>query len=442
MPMSNTGSLRRTDAGAPLSAAFSRSGVATAIATILLVVVIVSFRPFQPAGLEGAAASGGDVVNQLGFGTLGGLSIFALLTLAEPAKLRALASPAWALLLGFFMLSVARAGDPAAAFRAASFTLIGIMTMASVLALPRDGQGFAQVLAIAGLAVVGLSYAGVLVYPSVAIHDGAGVEPEHAGLWRGVFTHKNIAGPVMACFSFAGIYLFRRGWRRCGFTLFLAAMVFVAHTGSKTTAGLVPLSIAFVVLPGLIGMRLLTPLLLAITVIGTGLATLGIVFIDPLKQLATQLFPDLTYTGRTTLWAFSGEMLAKQPWLGYGYESFWGTPVVTNTDKAFDQDWDITGIVHGHNGYIDLAVTMGLPALAVAVYVFVIAPMRDYMRIPLTKENVFLGDFFMMILFFTTLNAFLESFFFRRADPVWMFFVFALLGLRLVSRVVIDKGAR
>lgn len=442
MPMSSTGSLRRTEAPAPLSAAFTRSGIATAIATALLAVVIISFRPFQPAGAEGAAANGGDIVNQLGFGTLGGLSVFALLTLAEPARLRALASPAWALLIGFFMLSVAMAGDPAAAFRAASFTLIGIIAMASVLALPRDGESFSMVFAMAGLAVVGLSYAGVMLYPSVAIHDAGGFEPEHAGLWRGAFTHKNIAGPVMACFSFAGIYLFRRGWKHSGIALFFAAMVFVAHTGSKTTAGLVPLSIVFVVLPGLIGMRLLTPVLLAVAVMGTALATLGIVFIDPLKQLATHYFPDLTYTGRTTIWAFAGEMIARQPWLGYGYESFWGMPVVTNTDKAFDQDWDITGIVHGHNGYIDLAVTMGLPALVVAVYVFLIAPMRDYMKIPLLKENVFLGDFFMMILFFTTLNAFLESFFFRRADPVWMFFVFGVLGLRLVSRVVISKGVR
>jgi O-antigen ligase len=96
--------------------------------------------------------------------------------------------------------------------------------------------------------------------------------------------------------------------------------------------------------------------------------------------------------------------------------------------------------VHGHNGYIDIAVTMGLPALAAAVYVFLIAPLRDYMRIPLYKENVFLGDFFMMVVLFTALNAFLESFFFRRIDPVWMFFVFGVLGLRMVSRMVIHKN--
>jgi len=76
---------------------------------------------------------------------------------------------------------------------------------------------------------------------------------------------------------------------------------------------------------------------------------------------------------------------------------------------------------------------MGIPALCVAVYTFLIAPLRDYMRIPLRKENIFLGDFFMMVVLFTALNAFLESFFFHRGDPVWLFFVLGVLGLRQVS---------
>ena len=47
----------------------------------------------------------------------------------------------------------------------------------------------------------------------------------------------------------------------------------------------------------------------------------------------------------------------------------------------------------------------------------------------------------MMIVLFTALNAFLESFFFRRADPVWLFFVLGLLGLRLVARFPIRSHA-
>jgi O-antigen ligase len=429
--MSNTGSLRRTER-APLSAAFTREGIATAVAALLFTVVLVSFRPFQPAGAE-TAGNGGDIVNQLGFGSLGAISIFSLMAFADPRVARSLLSPSWLLMLGFLILSVVMATDPQSAMRAAFLTLIGISTMATILALPRDAEAFSKVIIFTSVVVMGLSYIGLIVFPHEALHTTDSLEPEHAGLWRGVFTHKNIAGPIMACFSFAGLYLYRRGQRLWGASIFCAAMIFMLHTGSKTTAGLVPLSILIVVLPSLIGMRLGTPILFALAIIITAIATLGIVFLPPVKHLAAIYFPDLTYTGRTTLWEFAGEMLAKRPWTGYGYESFWGTPLLLDQDQPFDRAWDIRTIVHGHNGYLDIAVLMGIPALCVAVYTFLIAPLRDYMRIPLRKENIYLGDFFMMVVLFAALNAFLESFFFHRADPVWLFFVFGLFGLRQVS---------
>lgn len=429
--MSSIGSPRRTER-APLAAAFTREGVSTAVAALLFTIVFVTFRPFQPGGPE-ISEGGGDIVNQLGFGSLGAISIFALLTLADNRITRSLLSPSWMLMLGFFFLSVIMATDPSSAMRAASFTLIGILTMATVLVLCRDAESFSTVLVFSASVVIGLSYIGLILFPNEAMHTADSLEPEHAGLWRGVFAHKNIAGPVMACFSFAGIYLFRRGRRLAGAAIFVGGMIFMLHTGSKTTAGLVPFSMLIVMLPSLFGMRLGTPLLFGLAIGATALGTLGIVFLEPMKQLAAAHFPDLTYTGRTTLWQFAGEMLAKRPWTGYGYESFWGTPLLLNQDQPFDREWDIRTIVHGHNGYLDIAVIMGVPALCVAAYTFILAPMRDYLRIPLRKENIYLGDFFMMIVLFTSLNAFLESFFFRRADPVWMFFVLGVLGLRQVS---------
>lgn len=427
--MSNTASLKRTE-HAPLSAAFTREGVTTAIAALLLTIVLVSFRPFQP---DGSGTSGSDIVNQIGFGALGAISAFCLLTLADPRTVRSLLSPSWLVMLVFFGLSVGRAIDPASALRAASFTLIGIMTMATVLALPRDAEAFSKVLVFTAAVVIGLSYIGLVVFPNEAMHTVNSSEPDQAGLWRGVFTHKNIAGPVMACFSFAGLYLFRRGRRWAGTTIFIAAMIFILNTGSKTTAAVVPLSILIVMLPGLVGMRLGTPVLFGLAIVTTAIGTLGIVFLPPLSHLAATYFPDLTYTGRTTIWEFAGEMLAQRPWTGYGYDSFWGSPMLLNQDQPFDRAWDVRNIVHGHDGYLDIAVIMGIPALCVAAYTFVYAPMRDYMRIPLRKENIWLGDFFMMVVLFTALNAFMESFFFRRADPVWMFFVLATFGLRQVS---------
>ena len=429
--MSSIDSLKRTEGAQAVPSAH----VATIIASILYATVIISFRPFQPGGAEITPESGGDIVNQIGFSLLGGLSLLSMLTYANPRVVRVFFSPWWLLMLGFFAVSVMHAVDPPAAARAAFFTLIGILTIVAVLALPRDGDAFSTVLAFTGTLVVVTSYAGVVLLPDVAIHSANSAEPQHAGLWRGLFAHKNLAGPVMSCFAFAGLYLFRRGWRIIGLFLLVSATIFLANTGSKTTAALVPLTFAIVVLPGLIGMRRITVILFALAMVGTGLATLGIVFIEPLKELAHSYFPDLTYTGRVTLWEFAGEMLARKPWFGYGYDSFWGSKMLIDTDNPFDRPWDIRTIVHGHDGYLDIAVVMGIPALCVAVFTLLVEPLRDYMRVPHRKENIFLADFFMMVLLFTALNAFLESFFFRRADPVWLSLVMGVLGLRLVARV-------
>ncbi|WP_309085633.1 O-antigen ligase [Chelativorans sp.] len=420
--------------GSPFIAKVLASGqLSTAVAGLLLAILLISFRPFQPAGPT-AAGSGGDIVNQLGFGAVGAAALCALLMLADRRVLLALLSPWWLLLFGFLGLSILNTPAPMETVRSAAFTLIGIITVAAVLALPRDADSFSRVLVFAGFCVLGLSYFGLVAMPGAAIHQAGEVEAQHAGLWRGLFTHKNIAGPVMANLAFAGVYLWRRGWRLSGGSMFVLAMIFVLNSGSKTTAATVPLAAFLVAFPGLLGLRFLVPAFVMTAVCSMAVATLGIVFIEPVKQLASVLAPDLTYTGRTTLWEFAGEMIARRPWTGYGFENFWLTDIVVNSDHPFDREWDIRGIVHSHNSYLDVAIAMGLPALGVAIMAFVLVPLRDYLRVPLYRENVFLADFFMMVVAFTLFNAFLESFFFRRADPVWMFFAMAVLGLRLVAR--------
>ncbi|MFN3549304.1 MAG: O-antigen ligase family protein [Mesorhizobium sp.] len=414
-----------------------RRSVATMLATLLFGVAMISLRPFSPSAAE---ATGGDIVNQLGFGAVGAASLFCLLAFVDRRVLAGLVGFWWALLLGFFLLSVANAADPSAAFRTAIFTLIGMLTMQAVLTTPRDADSLSTVLAVAGLAIVGLCYAGLVLYPDVARHTADSLEPEHAGLWRGAFSHKNVAGPVMAGLSFAGLYLLRRGWRWSGGLLLVSALIFLAHTGSKTTTGLVPLAIVLVMGPSLMGLRRAVPLIFAAALVVATVSTIGIVVSPALWDLSQQLSPGLTYTGRTTLWSFLLEMIAKKPWFGYGYESFWGTPVVQLQEMPFDSDWDIRGIVHGHNGYLDIAVLMGLPALAVAVIAFLLVPMSDFLRVPARRENVLLADFFMMTLMFTAFNAFLESFFFRRVDPVWLLFVLAVFGLRYVARFTIPSN--
>lgn len=434
--MNSIATPRRTEAGR-FAAALSGTRLATGLATVLFVMLLVTFKPLDPGA--GPQDGGGDIVNQLGYGSLGALALLCLVLFADPRRLAALASPWWGILLGFFALSILRAGDPGAAARAASFSIIIILGLGAALALPRSYDGLSTMIKTAATIILVLSYAGLVLMPEAAIHGAGGFEAQHAGFWRGIYSHKNIAGPVMACLAFAGLWLWRRGERKAGAAIFLAAMVFVLNTGSKTTAGLVPAAMLLVILPNLAGMRRAVVLAYVVSIAAFGLATLGIVYIDALKDLAAELAPDLTYTGRTTLWAFGGEMIMKKPWTGYGYVSFWGTDFIANQDLHFDADWDFRGIVHGHDGYMDIAIAMGLPALAAAVIVFNIAPLFDYMRVPRLKDSVFFADFLMMVLLFTTLNAFVETFFFHRADPVWVMLVFATLGLRMTARVTLPS---
>ena len=77
---------------------------------------------------------------------------------------------------------------------------------------------------------------------------------------------------------------------------------------------------------------------------------------------------------------------------------------------------------------------MGWPSLAVACFVLLLLPCRDYLKCAPFPENERLCDLFLMIIAFVLLNSFLESYFFRRNDPVWMLLWISIVGLRLVSK--------
>ena len=62
MPMNSIASLRRTET----RARFSAAKAATVLAALMLVVVIMSFRPFQPSGAgmaDDVAAAGGSLTD-------------------------------------------------------------------------------------------------------------------------------------------------------------------------------------------------------------------------------------------------------------------------------------------------------------------------------------------------------------------------------------------
>ncbi|RZL93738.1 MAG: O-antigen ligase family protein, partial [Variovorax sp.] len=229
--MSSTAAPNRTE---PTLEQQTVEAVRTMLGAAVFVVLLVSFTPFNVQ--SAATADSGNVINQIGYGSLGLLALFGHLMFTDRRVALSLLRPTWLLMAAWLVFSITQSNWPDAAFRAVLFSLFAMVAATGVVCLPTTARGFRVVLIAGALAVLGLSYAGLVVLPDIAIHTASGDEPEHAGLWRGIYSHKNVAGPVMAALFFVGLYLLRSGERWFGWVITLLAALFVYKTGSKTSA--------------------------------------------------------------------------------------------------------------------------------------------------------------------------------------------------------------
>ncbi len=408
----------------------------------ILLVMWISTKPFGGLMPGEVVAEGGNLVNQLTFAGLAVAAIVALRTV-DVRVLKPLLQPSYLALFFWLLLSAAISAESADAVRALAFTLITMFLAAAVYALPDSIARFRALLLLCAGTCVALSWAGVIALPELAVHtDDDPVEPEHAGSWRGHFTHKNIAGAIMSVFAMIGIYAFRGGWRLTGAGLTLAAVLFLYFTKSKTSFMLFPLAVCV----GFVAEWLRSPVLraglLLTPIAALNLLTLGSALSPAIREFNTAVLKDPGFTGRFDIWRFGFEKLAERPWTGFGFESFWKSEAIIRMESKLELSWQVQSIVHGHNGYLDVALGLGLPGLALTIWVFIIKPVLDYSACRADRESRLLATCLLMIWFFISLCMCLEVFYFRRSDPIWFALVLAVAGLRLAASHRMADGPR
>ena len=395
--------------------------------------VWVSTAPFR-GSYEVEAADSSNLINQIAF-SLMAIAGVGLAMQAGGRAAMAYLRPSWMLLMGWMLLGVVNSNMPDISMRAFRFTAVVITIAGTVLLLPRGQRQFAALLGTVALIVLGVCYAGLVLLPGIAIHSGGDVlEPEHAGAWRGLFDHKNIAGAMMAIMMMIGIFVATSYSTRFGLLITGLAALFLFMTGSKTSMGLGP----FVVLVGLACARIRSLPLKAMLALGPLAvlltATVGSVLDPRVDVIVQSVSPGQTFTGRTEIWSFALDRLWARPILGYGFEGFWGSDLVRFAEIGERETGIAQGMVHGHSGYVDLVIGMGIPGLILGTLVLVLLPLVDHHRVIQTKENKALAELFFRIWLFAIYSACLESFFFRRADPVWFALLVSVIGLRLTAR--------
>lgn len=436
MPMSSIATPRTDGLHGPVRV--TAGALRLLLATAVLALIWISLDPFAAGRLfgrnEASLFDQGRLINQLGYSAMAALTLAAILSFVDRRVLARFVSVPW-LIMAAIVAASAFTTDVAGAWRSVAFTLIALGMASALPLLPATRGDFETVLKTVSLALLSLCYAGLVLDPGAAMHQAADLEAQHAGLWRGVFTHKNIAGPVMVMVGFGGIFLMRRRQWLSGGLIAVLAFFFAYNAGSKTALALAPVTMALVLLPGFFGLRLIGAIAAIASIAAAHALTVGSVFVPAFDAVLRTFHETTTFTGRTAIWDFAGDYLFARPWTGFGLDGFWGNDFLRSTEQPFDRSWDPRGIVHGHNGFIDILLFLGVPGLLLTVWLTVLAPAADYVRAGAQSRDGALADLFFMIIVFAVLVSALESFFFRRADPIWLTMVIALAGLRLSARL-------
>jgi exopolysaccharide production protein ExoQ len=186
---------------------------------------------------------------------------------------------------------------------------------------------------------------------------------KHAGAFRGIYSHKNIFGPVMTMSTFTFLIYSKTRFcvnKKLAYLGFAASFMMVV--GSRSSSSLV-YTLLLVFLVHAIQVLRFRGQLFAWSLMA--LASLYF-FIVTWQQTITNtvlgwLGKDPTLTGRTDIWDVMLEKIQERLWFGYGFDGFWHGIYGESFYVRNAVRWDLP---NAHNGYLDLAIEIGIVGLA------------------------------------------------------------------------------
>ncbi|KQP49002.1 MULTISPECIES: O-antigen ligase [unclassified Methylobacterium] len=363
--------------GAPRTAAADiPDAVRIGTMVLILLVILVGPSPFQDRTgtylIESGA--GGNLLTQVLFLTIGGAAGLVILHRGL-GVLRPLTTAPAVATLAWFCLTTVTSVDPATSGRRLVSLLIMLMAAAAMLLLARNLRQFALTLGATAAAITAVCYLGLVLAPNLSMHTAGDLtEPEHAGSWRGLFDHKNGAGATMAIFVFVGLFCRSVGYRILGTALAVAAAVFLAFTAAKSSSALMPTVLVLSWLCTLSGAGWWRAAVIVGPVALLLAGTVGTVLVPSIEAVVASVLGSASFTGRTEIWGFALDNIARRPITGYGYGAFWESVFYGGGGEG--ASW-VNAIKSAHNGYLSVALDIGLPGLALTLWWLVLAPLRD-----------------------------------------------------------------
>jgi exopolysaccharide production protein ExoQ len=350
--------------------------------------------------------------------------VFALACLILMCNWRAVCAAfrrTWPILLPvlFAACSLLWSVDPALTLHQ-TIALTGTTAFGAFLAVRFSLKEQLKILALV-LGIVACASAMVaLLLPSYGVMSGV-----HSGAWSGIFYHKNSLGRIMALATlvFSLLALDSRKLRTVAVpaTALCTALVFA----TRSRASVIVLIVCFAAAGALLARQQIRhvmrkAILIVAAVVAIPTAAWAIHQGD---RILAFLGFDPTFNGRTELWAVLLEQARARPWFGYGYGAFWrGTTGVSGeVQKALNWDWYP---VHGHNGFLDLVLELGIVGLLTLLIPLCIYGYQTYRWGTMRRSPLRLWP--VTYLLFFVLGNLAESALVRQNSIYWTLYVAAL----------------
>jgi exopolysaccharide production protein ExoQ len=396
----------------------------------LLLLVFVGLQPFEvrdaAVSAIGVPTTGaGDALRQICY-----VAVFALI-LAAAIRHRGLGAMmivpvALALLLLWCLASALWADVPGIAFRRAGLEIVIVMAVF----LSIDNIGVERALRLWRYVLIGVLIVNWISIPLIpqAVHQAGEADPGLVGNWRGLYFHKNIAGSVCAVSAILFLFSFVDTRRWIDLLLCLAAVGFLVMTKSKSSLAFLPLGLLF---GGIYRMAWKNEMDRLMVMIGVGLLlVLGItVALLQADYLARFLQDSSELTGRAAIWQAEAAYIADHPLLGSGFGTFADTGAQSPLFGYFGSNtsaW-VQNVAHGHNGYLQLLVTIGGIGFALAMIALIVQPALAFW--PADPANLKLKSLLFAIFGFDIFHNLLESDFLEGDGVQWVTFLIVIAML-------------
>lgn len=284
---------------------------------------------------------------------------------------------------------------------------------------------------------VAASVVAVFLFPDFGRHPvseqgGVLIDPSLTGRWRGILLNKNEFGSISsgAAVFFVIASLHGRINPVVGLPLLALAVLMVLMSASATAHVLLVVSSVMILLFYVSKKFKVTNVIFALSLVLALPATL--LALENFDLLTRSLQRDTTLTSRVDIWQDAVQVVQEAPLLGFGYGAIW----LADERTWFPHLSSTVSVFHAHNGYLQIAADLGLPAALAAVILLMRISLLAF-RTYVSTGSVFAFYCFIYTFWFMIFNVTETRLFqLRRID--WILFV--VLAVSLMRSITPDSG--